>query len=122
MLMLGAVVALAACSSNVKTRKAVAQAKASGQFDMVVQAYKKGQFKLDGAILSSGDLSSHFAYLKDQDRLPGSVLLEPSDDSDVKSVHQRYMASMAYTYGFKVYYVDDGELRVIVPDSDDKSE
>ncbi|HET7267461.1 MAG TPA: hypothetical protein VFJ15_05075 [Oleiagrimonas sp.] len=121
MLMLTAVFALAACSSNVKTQKAVAQAKANGKFDMVVQAYKDGQFKLDGAILSGVDLGSHFAYLNDQGRLPDSVLLEPTDDSDVKSVHLRYMATIADTYHFKVYYMDDGELRVIMPRSADKT-
>lgn len=120
MLVLGAVLALSACSSNVKS-ETVAKAKAAGKFDVVVQAYKSGQFLLDGAVLSSLDLSSHFAYLRDQGKLPETVLLEPSDESDIRDDHLRYMASMAYTYGFTVYYVDDGQLRQIVPTASDKT-
>ncbi len=120
MLVVGTVVALAGCSSNVKS-ESVAQAKAADSFDMTVQSYKSGQFLLDGAILSSLDLNSHFAYLRDQGELPKTVLLERSDDSRIRKDHLRYMASMAYNYGFTVYYDDDGELRQIVPTSNDKA-
>lgn len=114
LLLLGGVMALAACSSNVKS-ESVAKAKAAGDFGMTLQAYKSGQFLLDGAILSSLDLNSHFAYLRDQGKMPKTVLLERSDDTKIHKEHLRYMASMAYNYGFKVYYDDDGELRQIVP-------
>ncbi len=113
-LLLAAVLGVTACSSNVKSR-AVSQSTDASQFDTVVQAYKSGQFLLDGAVLSSLDLSSHFAYLKDNGRLPRTVLLERSDESKIRKDHMRYMASMAYTYGFKVYYDDKGELSQIVP-------
>lgn len=118
MLLLGAVMALAACSGNVKS-EAITQAKAAGQFDMTVKAYKSGQFLLGGAILSSLDLNSHFAYLRDQGKLPATVLLEDSDDTSIHKEHLRYLASMAYNYGFTVYYDDDGELRQIVPTASD---
>lgn len=114
MLALVAVFGLAACSSNVKS-EAVSEAKSAGQFNTVIEAYKSGQFLLDGAVLSSLDLSSHFAYLKDSGQLPKKVLLERSDDSKIRKDHMRYMASMAYTYGFTVYYDDGGELHEIVP-------
>lgn len=113
-LVLGTVFGLAACSSNVKS-EAVSQAKSTGQFDTEIKAYKSGQFLLDGAVLSSMDLNSHFAYLKDNGELPKSVLLEPSDDSKIRKDHLRYMASMAYTYGFTVFYQHKDELSRIVP-------
>lgn len=119
LLVLAAVMALAACGANVKS-KAISQAKAAGDFDMTLQAYKSGQFLLNGAILSSLDLSSHFAYLRDQHELPKTVLLERSDKTSIHKEHLRYMAGMAYIYGFVVYYDDDGELRRIVPTVDDK--
>lgn len=119
LLALAVALLLAACGSNVKSKQ-VAEAKAAGEFGLTVQAYKSGQFLLDGAILSSMDLSSHFAYLRDQGRLPKNVLLERSDKSKIRKDHLRYMASMAYTYGFTVYYDDDGSLRKIVPSTDDK--
>ncbi len=114
LLALGTAFGLGACSSNVKSESA-SQAKAAGQFDAEVEAYKSGQFLLDGAVLSSMDLNSHFAYLKDNGQLPKSVLLERSDDSKIRKDHLRYMASMAYTYGFTVYYEHKGELSRIVP-------
>lgn len=119
LLVLGAVMALTACGPNVKSQ-AISKAKAAGEFGMTLQAYKGGQFLLDGAILSSLDLNSHFAYLRDQHDLPKTVLLERSDKSSIHKEHLRYMASMAYNYGFVVYYDDDGELRRIVPTADDK--
>ncbi|HET7664345.1 MAG TPA: hypothetical protein VFK31_11995 [Rhodanobacteraceae bacterium] len=120
LLVLGAVMALAGCGPNVKSQ-AISKAKAAGDFDMTLQAYKSGQFLLNGAILSSLDLSSHFAYLRDQHDLPKTVLLERSDKSSIHKEHLGYMASMAYNYGFVVYYDDDGELRRIVPTVDNKN-
>ncbi|HEX7339859.1 MAG TPA: hypothetical protein VF271_08000 [Rhodanobacteraceae bacterium] len=120
LLMLGLVLGLAACSSNVKS-VSVAQAKAAGDFGLVVKAWKGGQFSLDGAVLTSLDLSSHFAYLRDQHELPKTVLLERSDKYKVRRDHLRYMASMALTYGFAVYYSHKGELRRILPTAANKT-
>lgn len=121
MLMLGAVLALAACSSGVKSEQA-AKAKAAGDFGVVVQSYKDGQFLLHGAILSSVDLSSHFKYLQNQGKLPQTVLLEPSKKYDIGKQHLRYMASMALVYGFTVYYSENGKLRKILPTAADKTQ
>lgn len=118
-LMLGMVLAVAGCSSGVKSAQ-VSKAKAAGKFDLVVKTYKSGQFLLNGAIISPLDLSSHFAYLRDQHELPKTVLLERSKDEKIHKKHLRYIASMAYTYGFTVYYNDDGELRRIVPTATSK--
>lgn len=110
------VLLLAACGPAVKTNQDVS----ADSFDLTLQAYKSGQFLLNGAILSSLDLSSHFAYLRDQKDLPKTVLLKRSDDSKIKKQHLQYMASMAYTYGFTVVYDKGGELRRIVPDVGNK--
>lgn len=112
---------LAACGANVKGVQ-LANAKAVGAFDLTLQAYKSGQFLLNGAVLSSMDLSSHFAYLRDQHKLPKTVLLEDGEDASIRSEHLTYMASMAYTYGFTVYFTDDGELSRIIPDQRNKTE
>jgi hypothetical protein len=86
-----------------------------GQFDATLQAYKDGQFVLDGAVLSALDVGSHFAYLKDQGKLPKTVLLERSDESKIRKRHLEYMARMQMDYGFIVYYDDGGTLTKINP-------
>ena len=74
-----------------------------------------GQFVVDGAVLSAVDLGSHFAYLKDQGKLPKTVLLESSDDSKIRKQHLQYMARMQLDYGFRVYYEEKGQLIEINP-------
>jgi hypothetical protein len=81
-----------------------------GQFDETLKAYKSGQFMVDGAVLSAADTGSHFAYLKDQGKLPKTVLLVPSDDSKIRDNHLGFMARMQLDYGFTVYYDKKGEL------------
>jgi hypothetical protein len=114
-LAVGAMLALAGCSGNVKpeANSPVAKAQAAGKFDTTVETYKDGQFLLDGAVLSAADLGAHFAFLKDQGKLPKSVLLERSDDSKIRDTHLQYMARMAIDYGFTVFYDHKGELRQI---------
>lgn len=80
------------------------------QFDYTIKAYKSGQFMVDGAVLSAADTGSHFAYLKDQGKLPKTVLLLPSDDSKIRDNHLGFMARMQLDYGFAVYYDKKGEL------------
>jgi hypothetical protein len=86
-----------------------------GQFDATVEPYKSGQFVVDGAVLSALDTGSHFAYLKDQGKLPKTVLLTPSDESKVRKAHLEFMARMQLDYGFAVYYDDGGTLKKINP-------
>jgi hypothetical protein len=112
--MLGSLLVLAGCHSG-NTRDSVKTASMQGQFDTTIQAYKDGQFKLDGAVLSALDLGGHFAYLKDQGKLPKTVLLERSDDSKIRKRHLEYMARMQMDYGFTVYYDDGGALTRINP-------
>jgi hypothetical protein len=113
-LMLGSLLVLAGCHHR-DTRSPADMAKLEHQFDITVQAYKSGQFVLDGAVLSSVDLGSHFAYEKDIGKLPKTVLLVPSDDSKIRKQHLQYMARMVLDYGFAVYYDDGGTLKVINP-------
>lgn len=81
-----------------------------GQFDYTIKAYKSGQFLVDGAVLSAADTGSHFAYLKDQGKLPKTVLVLPSDDSKIRDAHLGFLARMQLDYGFTVYYDKKGEL------------
>jgi hypothetical protein len=112
--MLGSLLVLAGCHRG-STKDEVSAAQAQGQFDTVIKAYKSGQFLVDGAVLSALDTGSHFAYLKDQGKLPKTVLLERSDDSKVRKQHLQYMARMQLDYGFTVYYDDGGTLKKINP-------
>lgn len=113
--MLASALLLTGCHrGDVKAEVAAIQAKQ--HFDMVIQAYKSGQFMLeDGAVLSAIDTGSHFAYLKDVGKLPKTVLLTPSDDSKVRKQHLEYMARIALDYGVVVYYDDGGQLKQINP-------
>ena len=81
-----------------------------GQFDYTIKAYKSGQFLVDGAVLSAADTGSHFAYLKDQGKLPKTVLVLPSDESKIRDNHLGFLARMQLDYGFAVYYDKKGEL------------
>jgi hypothetical protein len=112
--LLGSVLVVAGCHrESVKDEAAIQQAQS--QFDTTIQAYKSGQFLVDGAVLSALDTGSHFAYLKDVGKLPKTVLLLPSDDSKIRKAHLQFMARMQLDYGFTVYYDDDGTLKKINP-------
>ena len=112
-MLLGSLMLLAGCHFG--GTKQVSTASMAGQFDATIQAYKEGQFLVDGAVLSAIDTGSHFAYLKDQGKLPKTVLLTKSDDSKIRKQHLQYMARMQIDYGFRVYYDDKGELKEINP-------
>lgn len=112
--MLGGLLALAGCHSG-GTRSEIATASMQSQFDTTLKAYKDGQFVLDGAVLSALDVGSHFAYLKDQGKLPKTVLLMPSDDSKIRKRHLQYLARMQMDYGFAVFYDNKGVLTKINP-------
>jgi hypothetical protein len=113
-IMLGSLLLLAGCHLG-GTKGEVTTASMRGQFGAVIKAYKDGQFLVDGAVLSAVDAGSHFAYLKDQGRLPKTVLLEPSDDSKIRKQHLQYLARMQLDYGFRVFYDDKGTLKEINP-------
>ncbi|MDG2536532.1 hypothetical protein P5Y53_02520 [Dyella jiangningensis] len=111
-ILLGSMLVLAGCHRG-GTKDEVRTADMKSQFDATIQAYKNGQFIVDGAVLSALDTGSHFAYLKDQGKLPKTVLVEPSDDSKVRKQHLQYMARLQIDYGFTVYYDDGGTLKKI---------
>jgi hypothetical protein len=112
-IMLGSLVLLAGCHFG--GTKNVPSYTVKGQFDTTIQAYKEGQFLVDGAVLSAIDTGSHFAYLKDQGKLPKTVLLTASDDSKIRKIHLQYMARLQLDYGFRVYYEQKGQLVEINP-------
>jgi hypothetical protein len=111
--MLGSLLALAGCHFG--GTKEVTTASMQGQFDATIQSYKEGQFLVDGAVLSAADLGSHFAYLKDQGKLPKTVLLENGDDGKIRKEHLQFMARLQIDYGFRTYYDDKGTLKEINP-------
>ena len=111
-ILLGSMLVLAGCHRG-GTKDEVRTSDMKSQFDATIQAYKNGQFIVDGAVLSALDTGSHFAYLKDQGKLPKTVLVEPSDDSKVRKQHLQYMARLQLDYGFTVYYDDGGTLKKI---------
>ena len=111
--LLGSMLVLAGCHRGATKDEAIKTAQMQGQFDATVEAYKSGQFVVDGAVLSALDTGSHFAYLKDQGKLPKTVLLTPSDESKVRKAHLEFMARMQLDYGFAVYYDDGGTLKKI---------
>ncbi len=102
---------LGACSSGVRSE--AANRKLEHKFGLTVESYKNDQFLLDGAVLTPVDLSSHFAYLRDQHRMPGTVLLMRSEDAAVRKSHLQAMARLSIDYGFALYYDKDGKLRRI---------
>ena len=114
-LMLGSLLLLAGCHTGGTKNEASLLAATQKQFDATIQSYKSGQFLVDGAVLSAIDLGSHFAYLKDQGKLPKTVFLEPSDDSKIRKQHLQYMARLQLDYGFHVYYDNKGTLTEINP-------
>jgi len=107
-ILLASMLVLAGCHRGAS--KTDAAASTQGQFDYTIKAYKSGQFLVDGAVLSAADTGSHFAYLKDQGKLPKTVLVLPSDDSKIRDNHLGFMARMQLDYGFTVYYDKKGEL------------
>ena len=113
-IMLGSVLVLAGCHrGEVKNEQHLA-ASMNGQFGVTLQAYKDGQFLIDGAVLSATDTGSHFAYLRDQGRLPKKVLLIDSDDTRVGKKHLQYLARMSIDYQFHAYFFDKkGQLTEI---------
>lgn len=113
-LVLGSLLVLGGCHRN-STRDSVKSVQVQKQFDMTMQAYKSGQFLIDGAVVSALDAGSHFAYLKDTGKLPKTVLLLPSDDSKIRKQHLEYMARLELDYGFVAYYDDGGKLARINP-------
>jgi len=114
-LLAGSVLVLGGCHHGAAKQDEVSTTQTKSQFDMTVQAYKSGQFLIDGAVLSALDAGSHFAYLKDSGRLPKTVLLVPSDDSKIRKQHLEYMARLELDYGFVAYYDDGGKLARINP-------
>lgn len=115
-IMLGSVLLLAGCHRGELKQQQNLATSMKSQFDLTMEAYKEGQFMIDGAVLSATDAGSHFAYLRDQGRLPKKVLLIDSDDAKVSKKHLQYMARMSIDYGFQAYFFDHkGRLTEISP-------
>ena len=105
-IMLGSVLLLAGCHRNQVKQEQHLASSMKGEFGLTMQAYKDGQFLIDGAVLSATDAGSHFAYLRDQGHLPAKVLLIDGDDAKVSKKHLQYLARMSIDYGFLAYFFD----------------
>jgi hypothetical protein len=114
-LLAGSLLVLGGCHRNSSKEDTVKTTQVQNQFDLTMQAYKSGQFLINGAVVSALDAGSHFAYLKDTGKLPKTVLLVPSDDSKIRKQHLEYMARLVLDYGFVAYYDDGGKLARINP-------
>ncbi len=114
-LLAGSLLVLGGCHRHSSKEDTVKTTQVQNQFDMTIQAYKSGQFLINGAVVSALDAGSHFAYLKDTGKLPKTVLLVPSDDSKIRKQHLEYMARLVLDYGFVAYYDDGGKLARINP-------
>ena len=115
-IVLGSVLVLAGCHRGEVKQQQHLAASMTGEFGVTLQAYKDGQFLLNGAVLSATDAGSHFAYLRDQGHLPEKVLLTDSDDAKVGKKHLQYLARMSIDYGFRAYFFDKkGRLTEISP-------
>jgi hypothetical protein len=110
--MLATMFALAACNANVRSGGTVTT-NVPAHYDMVIGAYKKSQFLLNGAVLSAPDLEAHFRYLKDQKKLPKTVLLEDSKKSKVNNNDLQEFASLQLTFHFKGYVKHKGKLTLM---------
>ena len=104
-----ALAVLAACSHGV--RPVSEGGSVSGNYGLVIDAYKGGQFLIDGAVLAGPDLDGHLAYLKSTGALPKSVLLEDGADSNVRSAQLTEFAQLATKYGFSGFVLHKGKLR-----------
>ena len=115
-IVLGSVLVLAGCHRGELKHEQHLAASMNGQFGVTMQAYKDGQFLINGGVLSATDAGSHFAYLRDQGHLPKRVLLIDGDDAKVSKKHLQYLARMSIDYGFHAYFFDKkGQLTEISP-------
>jgi hypothetical protein len=107
---------LAACGGG-KVRPVTEGGTVSGHYDMVIDAYKSGQFLVDGAALAAPDLEGHFAYLESLGKLPKSVLLEDGSDSSVRKPHLAEFAQLQAKYGFAAFVSHKGEVKPLQPEA-----
>lgn len=110
--MLATLFALSACHGSVRSGGTTV-ANAPEQYDLVIGAYKGGQFMLDGAVLSAPDLEAHFRYLQDQKKLPKTVLLEDTDSAKINDPALEEFASLQLSFHFTGYILHKGKLTLM---------
>lgn len=109
---------LAACKHG-DVRPSDKTAALQGQYDMIIVAFKNGQFMVNGGVLTSPDLVSHIAYLESQGQMPKTVLLKDGDESFIRAVHLRDFASLQATYGFEAFVETDDGIKPLQATDDD---
>lgn len=104
---------LAGCGGSVRPD---ADAVASqGPFGLIIEAYKNGEFIVNGGVVGSQDLGGHLEYLRDQGKLPDKVLLENSSEAKVRSTHLRQFTQLQSKYGFQAYVEHKGKIEALHP-------
>ena len=110
--LLAGILSLSACNPYIHQGKTI-EAVAPRHYGMVIETYKKGQFVLDGALLSQEELASHFRYLAETKKLPKTVLLKPSAKYDIKNPQLRWFAGLQLSFGFTGYADLGGTLTLV---------
>ncbi len=108
LIMSALIAGLAGCGGNV--RPSASEMESAGPFGMIVQAFKSGQFIVDGGVVGPADLEGHFEYLDSEHKLPDKILLENSSESKVRGDHLREFTRLQAKYGFHAYVEHKGKI------------
>lgn len=106
---------LAGCGGS-GVRPSADEIASQGPFGLIIEAYKSGQFLVDGGVVSATDLEGHMQYLADQGNMPQKVLLENSSESDVRGAHLREFTRLQAKYGFQAYVEHKGKVEPLHPE------
>lgn len=106
---------LAGCGGNV--RPSAGEIASQGPFGLIIQAYKDGQFIVDGGVVAAQDLGGHLKYLQSEGKLPAKILLENSSDAKIRSAHLRLFTQLQSIYGFQAYVEHKGKIEALHPDN-----
>ncbi|MGA7297956.1 MAG: hypothetical protein WBW92_10650 [Rhodanobacteraceae bacterium] len=106
---------LAGCGGS-NVRPSPGEIAAQGPFGMIIEAYKGGQYIVDGGVVAAQDLGGHLAFLQDQGKMPEKVLLENSSESKVSGEHLRQFTQLQAKYGFQAYVEHKGKIEPLHPE------
>ena len=85
---------LAGCGGS-DVRPSSAEIASQGPFGMIIEAYKSGQYIVDGGVVAAQDLGGHLRSLKTRARCREKILLENSSEAKIRSEHLRQFTQLA---------------------------
>ncbi len=106
---------LAGCGGS-DVRPSSAEIASQGPFGMIIEAYKSGQYIVDGGVVAAQDLGGHLAFLEDQGKMPQKILLENSSEAKIRSEHLRQFTQLQAKYGFQAYVEHKGKIEPLHPE------